>query len=180
MLMFSWCLFLLFFLFLLLSLVVYVDLLLISCVFQVQVVVVNGCVFGIVISDNVYDFGILSFGIFGNLVSLVNVVSSFGVGFIVLICILGMIVFVVFDYGVNGGSSSQCYLKWVSGNEIFVYQFYQDVVYFQVWGNGVFVWIIVNFFVSIQIYMVYVCLFVVGSLLFVGNYCDIVIVIFLF
>ncbi len=58
-----------------------------------------------------YDLGTLSFGTLGNLASPVNVASSSGAGSIVLTCTPGMTVSVALDYGVNGGSSSQRYLK---------------------------------------------------------------------
>ncbi|WP_410961873.1 spore coat U domain-containing protein, partial [Salmonella sp. SAL4457] len=78
-----------------------------------------------------------------------------GAGSIVLTCTPGMTVSVALDYGVNGGSSSQRYLKRVSGNETLAYQLYQDAAYSQVWGNGALARTIANFPASTQTYTVY-------------------------
>ena len=154
------------------SLVAHADPSPISRAFQVQAVVANGCTFGTAISNNAYDLGTLSFGTLGNLASPVNVASSSGAGSIVLTCTPGMTVSVALDYGVNGGSSSQRYLKQVSGNETLAYQLYQDAAYSQVWGNGALARTIASFPASTQTYTVYARLFAVGSLPSAGNYRD--------
>ena len=154
------------------SLVAHADPSPISRAFQVQAVVANGCAFGTAISDNAYDLGTLSFGTLGNLASPVNVASSSGAGSIVLTCTPGMTVSDALDYGVNGGSSSQRYLKRVSGNETLAYQLYQDAAYSQVWGNGALARTIANFPASTQTYTVYARLFAVGNLPSAGNYRD--------
>ncbi|BAQ42405.1 hypothetical protein PA257_5836 [Pseudomonas aeruginosa] len=154
------------------SLVAHADPSPISRAFQVEAVVANGCAFGTAISDNAYDLGTLSFGTLGNLASPVNVASSSGAGSIILTCTPGMTVSVALDYGVNGGSSSQRYLKRVSGNETLAYQLYQDAAYSQVWGNGALARTIANFPASTQTYTVYARLFAVGSLPSAGNYRD--------
>ncbi|MGS7196109.1 Csu type fimbrial protein [Pseudomonas aeruginosa] len=146
------------------SLVAHADPSPISRAFQVQAVVANGCAFGTAISDNAYDLG--------NLASPVNVASSSGAGSIVLTCTPGMTVSVALDYGINGGSSNQRYLKRVSGNETLAYQLYQDAAYSQVWGNGALARTIANFPASTQTYTVYARLFAVGSLPSAGNYRD--------
>nr|WP_279432901.1 spore coat protein U domain-containing protein [Pseudomonas aeruginosa] len=133
---------------------------------------IYGCAFGTAISNNAYDLGTLSFGTLGNLASPVNVASSSGAGSIVLTCTPGMTVSVALDYGVNGGSSNQRYLKRVSGNETLAYQLYQDAAYSQVWGNGALARTIANFPASTQTYTVYARLFAVGSLPSAGNYRD--------
>ncbi|HCF1760146.1 spore coat U domain-containing protein [Pseudomonas aeruginosa] len=146
----------------------------VSRAFQVQATIDYGCAFGTstLINSNTYDLGTLSFGTLSNLASPVNVASSSRAGSIVLTCTPGMTVSVALDYGVNGGSSSQRYLKLVSGNETLAYQLYQDAAYSQIWGNGALARTIANFPASPQTYTVYARLFAVGSLPSAGNYRD--------
>jgi spore coat protein U-like protein len=144
----------------------------VSKAFQVSAVVANGCAFGTTISSNTYNLGTLSFGTLGNLASPINVASSSGAGSIVLTCTPGMSLSIALDYGVNGGSSSQRYLKLGGGSETLAYQLYRDTAYSQVWGNGSLAMSVSNFPAATQTYTVYARLFAVTARPLAGNYTD--------
>ncbi|MCW2482537.1 spore coat protein U domain-containing protein, partial [Candidatus Symbiopectobacterium sp. NZEC135] len=78
--------------------------------FDVTATLQNGCLFG-VNSSSSSNMGTLSFGSQSATATNVDVVSSAGSGSIVVTCTPGASVSIALDYGANGGSSAQRYLK---------------------------------------------------------------------
>lgn len=147
----------------------------ISRSFQVQAFVVNGCVFGSS-GNSVSDLGTIDFGTVTNLSLGQSASSTAGNGSIVLTCTPGMTLNVGLGSGLNSVSTSERYLKHVSGTELLAYQLYRDAAHMTVWGTGAQALSIANFSVATQTYVVYARLLPRTGLPSAGEYRDTVVV----
>ncbi|KAF1069394.1 MAG: hypothetical protein GAK45_01110 [Pseudomonas citronellolis] len=144
----------------------------VSKAFQVSATVASGCAFGTTLSSSNYNLGNLNFGTLASLATPVSVASSAGSGSIVLTCTPGMTVSIALDYGTNGASASQRYLRQGSGSETLAYQLYRDAAYSQVWGTGALALSVPSFPAATQTYTVYARLLASSSLPSAGTYTD--------
>nr|WP_252318888.1 spore coat U domain-containing protein [Candidatus Symbiopectobacterium sp. PLON1] len=102
----------------------------------------------------------------------VDVASSAGSGSIVVTCTLGTSVSIALDYGTNGGSSTQRYLKNSAGTRTLPYQLYRDVARSQVWGTGTLALTVSSFPSTTQTYTVYTRYFGATPLPAAGQHTD--------
>ncbi|CAM3908772.1 Spore coat protein U [Bordetella tumbae] len=148
----------------------------VSRAFQVQAVVINGCVFGTSASSAVSDLGTIDFGTATDLSSGRDAVSTAGNGSVTLTCTPGMSVSVALGSGLHGASTSARYLKRVNGAELLAYQLYQDTQRTTVWGTGAQALTINNFPPSTQTYTVYARMLNRSGFPVAGEYRDTVVV----
>lgn len=79
--------------------------------FKVSAQIAAGCALGAGDGSQTTDFGTLSFGTLSSLYSNVDVASTSGAGSIIVTCTPGTAISIALDYGVNGGSASQRYIR---------------------------------------------------------------------
>ncbi|WP_264651437.1 spore coat U domain-containing protein [Candidatus Symbiopectobacterium sp. NZEC151] len=139
--------------------------------FDVTATLQNGCLFG-VNSSSSSNMGTLSFGSQSATATNVDVVSSAGSGSIVVTCTPGASVSIALDYGANGGSSAQRYLKNSTGTRTLPYQLYRDAARSQVWGTGTLALTVSSFPSTTQTYTVYARYFGATPLPAAGQYTD--------
>lgn len=139
--------------------------------FTVNATIQNGCVFG-VSSSSSSNMGTLSFGSQSAAATNVDVASSAGSGSVIVTCTPGTSVTIALDYGVNGGSSTQRYVKNTAGTRTLPYQLYHDAARTQVWGTGSLALSIAAFPSATQTYTVYARYFGATPLPPAGQYTD--------
>lgn len=139
--------------------------------FDVTATLQNGCLFG-VSSSSSSNMGTLSFGSQSATATNVDVVSSTGSGSIVVTCTPGSSISIALDYGANGGSSAQRYMKNSAGTRTLPYQLYRDAARSQVWGTGALALTVPSFPSTTQTYTVYARYFGATPLPAAGQYTD--------
>ncbi|MBA0167171.1 MULTISPECIES: Csu type fimbrial protein [Pectobacterium] len=144
----------------------------VSSTFDVTATIQRGCVFGTSTANSQPNMGTLDFGTRSATANNVDIASTSGGGSIVATCTPGTSAIIELDYGANGGSSAQRYLKNSAGTRLLAYQLYRDAARTQVWGTGSLALSIVSFPTTTQTYTVYARYFGGSPLPPAGVYTD--------
>ncbi|KHN54635.1 Csu type fimbrial protein [Pectobacterium fontis] len=144
----------------------------VSSTFDVDATIQRGCVFGTSAASSQPNMGTLDFGTRSATATNVDIASSSGGGSIVATCTPGTSAIIELGYGVNGGDSTQRYLKNASGTRLLAYQLYHDAAHTRVWGTGSLALSIVSFPATPQTYTVYARYFGGAPLPPAGVYTD--------
>ncbi|MEQ9888208.1 Csu type fimbrial protein [Pectobacterium zantedeschiae] len=127
----------------------------VSSTFDVDATIQKGCVFGTNTAASQPNMGTFDFGTHSSTATNVDIASTGGGGSIIATCTPGINAIIELDYGANGGSSTQRYLKNAAGTRLLAYQLYRDAARTQVWGTGGLALSIVSFPATSQTYTVY-------------------------
>lgn len=120
----------------------------------VSATISSGCALGISSSSS-NDFGTLDFGKMTTIEKSVDVASSIGAGSIIITCTPGVTATIALDYGVNGGTVNQRFLKHSATKKLLAYQLYQDAAHSRVWGSDSLAKTVSAFPSTTQTYSVY-------------------------